>query len=367
MLDKLKELIERFARFRAVRQTHYYLVRCMLEIFASNRLMATIYGIFAFPTFNREQFAVLRGRRDYYRSLSASSVRSSELRRSIHRIEKGLSMRPLRSRFAESYILDAVEQYERCLRAGEQSQGGADEQELRWARDVLYRYFQTIELTPTTERAHTLFNRLGRPAGQTEEHAPYPADSRPNCPIAHDEFHQLCLRRRSIRWFLEKTVPRPLIDQALGSAGLAPTACNRQPYEFLIYDEPELVKRVASVPFGTKGYAQQIPALAVVVGNLDNYASPRDRHAIYIDSSLAAMSFLLALETLGLSSTAINWPDFEPLELRMQRLLGLEPSQRVIMLVAIGYADPEGLVPYSGKKSLDFFRSFNRQQGKLAK
>ncbi|RFF28900.1 nitroreductase family protein [Wenzhouxiangella sediminis] len=367
MLEFIKGIVESLAQFRAVRRAHYYAVRGTLEIFASNRLLATLYATLAFPTFNREQYAVLRGRRDYYRSLSARSRRSAELRRSIHRIEKGLSMRPLRSRFAEGYIADAVEQYRRCLRSGGESEKGPDKQELRWAQDVLRRYFKTVEVTSVTEQAFRTFKRTEQPDSDGDENAPYPAGNRPACPFGHEDFHQLALRRRSIRWFLQEPVPRSLIDKALTSAGLSPTACNRQPYEFMIYDEPELVKRVASVPFGTKGYAQQIPALAVVVGNLDNYASPRDRHAIYIDSSLATMSFLLGLETLGLSSTVINWPDFEPLELRMQRLLGLESSQRVTMLVGFGYPDPEGLVPYSGKKGLEYFRSFNRCRGKLAR
>ncbi len=72
------------------------------------------------------------------------------------------------------------------------------------------------------------------------------------------------------------------------------------------------------------------------------------------------MSFLFALETLGLSSCTINWPDFEPLEARMQKILGLDITERVVMLIAVGYAHPETLVPYSEKKQLDTFRSYNR-------
>ena len=72
------------------------------------------------------------------------------------------------------------------------------------------------------------------------------------------------------------------------------------------------------------------------------------------------MAFMLALETVGLASCAINWPDFEPLERKMQRTLGLELHERPIMLIAIGYADPNGLVAYSQKKELGSFRSYNR-------
>ncbi len=101
----------------------------------------------------------------------------------------------------------------------------------------------------------------------------------------------------------------------------APTACNRLPYEFLVFDDPDQVQRVAAIPLGAAGYSHQIPAIIVVKGRLDSYFSPRDRHVPYIDASLAAMSFLLALETLGLSSSVINWPDFEPLERKIAKTL----------------------------------------------
>ncbi len=43
----------------------------------------------------------------------------------------------------------------------------------------------------------------------------------------------------------------------------------------------------------------------------------------------------------------------------MAKTLRLAPQERVIMLMAVGYADPEGIIPYSEKKSLDVLRRFN--------
>src|SRR5690606_17043943 len=148
-------------------------------------------------------------------------------------------------------------------------------------------------------------------------------------------------------------------DKALLVARQSPSACNRLPYEFRIFDDPDMVRQVASIPFGAAGYGHQIPTIAVVVGRLNHYFSPRDRHVIYVDGALAAMGFMLALETLGLSSSVINWPDFEPLESKMQKTLGLDYDERVIMLIAIGHADPDRLIPLSEKKSLDILRRYN--------
>jgi nitroreductase len=62
------------------------------------------------------------------------------------------------------------------------------------------------------------------------------------------------------------------------------------------------------------------------------------------------MSLVLALESLGLSSCCVNWPDIAVREKRMADLLGLKPYERPIMSVAVGYPDPDGLVPFSNKR-----------------
>jgi nitroreductase len=177
--------------------------------------------------------------------------------------------------------------------------------------------------------------------------------------VTYEQMVALSRQRRSVRWFLDKPVDRDLVDKALIVGRQAPTACNRLPYEFLVFDDPDQVQKVAAIPFGASGYAHQIPTVVVVKARLDSYFSPRDRHVPYVDASLAAMSFMFALETLGLSSSVINWPDFEPLERTMAKTLGLRPHERVVMLIAVGYADPTGLVAFSQKKDLDVLRSFN--------
>ena len=114
-----------------------------------------------------------------------------------------------------------------------------------------------------------------------------------------------------------------------------------------------------ALPAGTKGWGPNAPVVVVLVGQLRAYFDPRDRHLIYIDGSLAAMGFMLALETLGLSSVPINWPDVASREKKLAKLLDLEPDQRAIMFMAVGYPDPDGMVAYSHKQHLDHLRVWN--------
>lgn len=361
MLRQLKELAKRLLAIAWVRKTYQALVHGSAEVFGAHRLLSIPYSIMTFPTFNREQFAVLRGRRDYYRNMSRQRRSRTELRRNVHRLEKGISMRPRRPVFALDYLDETIEFYEKAITAGTAEAGGIEAEELTWAHNVLTDYFSIVDpANPLIAAAKTRFDStLVHFSPARHDHKPYRRADGVFSAASYGDLLDLALQRRSVRWFTPDPVPRDLIDQALLVGRQAPTACNRLPYEFRIFDEPELVKRIAGIPFGSAGYSHQVPAVAVIVGRLNHYFSARDRHVIYVDSSLAAMGFMLALETLGLSSSVINWPDFEPLEAKMQRALGLDYDERVIMLIAIGYADPDGLIPYSQKKPLELLRRYN--------
>lgn len=357
MLNKLKKIAKDLLAITWIRRSYETVNRGFLESFGSSRVLTHLFFTGNFLTFNREQSAVLRGRRNYYRNKSTARATHVELRRNVHRLEKGLTMRPRRPVFARDYITETIEFYEAAVAQQCDTPDTMDRAELDWAHDVLHEYFAVSANTDrAVEAARARFEAAPYDAEPTGK-IPHPKEKLSD--LGYEEFEQLVLQRRSVRWYEQRPVERELIDKALLLARQAPTACNRIPYEFRIFDDPALAREIAQIPFGTAGYGENLPAIAVVVGKLESYFSPRDRHAIYVDGSLAAMQFILALETLGLSSTVINWPDFEPLEATMQRRLKLDTSDRVIMLIGFGHALEEGLVPYSAKKELDTFRRYN--------
>lgn len=359
MLKQLKHAAKTALSIPAVRKTYEGVTRATLAVGGSSRVGATAYSLLGFVTFNREQWSVLAGRRAYYRNLDRARTTHVELRRNVHRLEKGILMRPRRDVFARDYVLETVEFYENAVGGGADAPA-IDPGELAWARDVLAEYFALVSPgDPLVDRARARFDQV-RAVDTDGTARPYAQGSIVPSGVTYEQFLALAQQRRSVRWFTDEPVDRDTIDLAITAARQAPTACNRLPYEFEVFDDPEQVRTVSAIPFGAAGYAHQIPTLVVVKGRLDSYFSPRDRHVPYIDASLAAMSFMFALETLGLSSSVINWPDFEPLERKMAKTLGLAPYERVIMLIAVGHADPTALVAYSQKKSLGVLRHYNR-------
>lgn len=325
-------------------------------IYKSNKLSTLYYLIFS-DAFDRESKAVINGILRYEGEPYPYQQSSYLLRRSIHRLEKGLLMKPRRDIFALEYINDAIDCYEQLA----QSSSGDQNDEVNWAHDVLALYFKVTGSHPIIDKARERFNSFtGRGFPQKDAlFVPYARDINNKPPVDYESFLKLAYQRRSVRWYLPKPVPRELVDEAIKIASLSPSACNRQPFIFRIFDEPELVQKIAALPGGTTGFYQNFPMIVVLVGQLGAYASERDRHIIYIDGSLAAMSFMFALETLGLSSCAINWPDIKTKENKMADFLRLASDERVIMLISVGYPDPEGLVAYSQKKDLDMLRKYN--------
>ena len=323
---------------------------------ARSPFFSSLYYAFVSSAFHREHYGVIYGKLKYAEELKLTQNSNFLLRRNIHRVEKGLLMRPRRDIFAKDYIEETVESYKNALLANQNTV--TTDSELQWAYDVLKQYFTIIGSEPSIDRARKTFLEL-EPLANNKQCVPYKRDLNTPLPVDYEQFLALCYRRRSVRWYLQKPVPKDLIDKAIKAAALSPSACNRQPFEFRIFDRPELVQKVASIPMGTRGFNHNFPAIIAVVGQLRAYFSERDRHVIYIDASLASMSLMYAFETLGLSSCPINWPDIEEKERQMESLINLEPDQRVIMLISVGYPDPDGMVAYSQKKPLEQIRRYN--------
>lgn len=347
MKNLLKKVIPR-TWIEKVRATVQALDLKILVVFSKNGFLASIYYIFLSREFYREHKAILKGRIEYWRSLKDIDESCTPLRRNIHRLEKGLIMTPRRPVFGEGYIHDTVAWYKDAIRSE-----GLCSEEKKWAADVLREYFGVVTETAITQKAKDIFDDSNTEGEQDVKYIPYRFDELNEVSISYEQLAQLFKHRRAIRWFQKKKVPIDLVRRAIDIATLAPSACNRQPFKFYVTNIHEKAVRIANKAGGTTGFAENIQCIIAVVGQLDAYSYERDRHLIYIDAGLASMQLMLALETLGLSTCPINWPDVENRERELESLLQFEPFQRTIMLLAVGYADPAGKIPFSQKKGSD--------------
>lgn len=329
--------------------TQQQLSQAVIWFFSRHRWLASLYYCLFSRRFDREHLAVLKGRLAFMQNQGFKGQSHTLLRRNVHRIEKGLIMRPRKAVFALDYIAQTINALSAC-----QQDPQHDDEEFQWAYNVMQRYFAVVDLQQLPQGVVANFDKIKQALVEKNDvghRVPYRFDSKVDAKVLPEQFLQLCQQRRSVRWFESKAVDMALIEQAVTMASLAPSACNRQPFEFYVCNQADKAQQLISIPMGTKGFAQNVPCAIVVTADLSHFPTERDRHLIYIDSALATMQLMLALETLGLSSCPINWPDIEQKEQQMVAALDLPLTKRPIMLVAVGYGLAEGEIPYSQKKS----------------
>ena len=361
MLKRIQLAIRR--RFRKL----YRVIDSRLGPFCMrSKWLSTVYYSVWNSAFRLEHQAMLVGKIRFHEISLSPQESSSLLRRNIHRIEKGILSRPRRDVFALDYIEETINCYATALRETEPKLRIASE-ELQWAQDVLVQYFSISGVHPRIDSMRSVFEALPKELNASlpdrfDLRVPYKRDLSEPSPVDYNELLLLAKRRRSVRWFDQKPVPRDVIQRAVAVAAESPSACNRQPFEFRVFDDPVLLRKVADLPAGTAGFSHNFPCIVVVLGKLRNYFNERDRHLIYVDGALASMGFVYAIETQGLSTCCINWPDIPEREEATKALLKLEPDERPVMFIAVGYPDPEGLVAYSEKKPINQLCRFNFEE-----
>jgi iodotyrosine deiodinase len=189
-------------------------------------------------------------------------------------------------------------------------------------------------------------------------------------------FNEELQRRRTIRHFSSRPVPRAVLEQALLAAGSAPSGAHRQPWRFVVITDPSLKRAVrqqaeeserhfyahapaqwleALKPLGTdehKPYLETAPCLiAVFAERYGQLGQGRRSHNYYVLESVGiATGFLIAaLHHAGLS-TLTHTPS--PMAF-LGRILGRPENERPFLLLVVGFPAEGAMVPRLTRKTLD--------------
>jgi iodotyrosine deiodinase len=188
-------------------------------------------------------------------------------------------------------------------------------------------------------------------------------------------------RRRTVRQFSNRPVPRSVIESCLEAASTAPSGAHLQPWHFVVVSDPGIKRRIreaaeqaeqefyatapdewleALAPLGTdavKPYLETAPYLIAVFAERYGVTADRRRRAHYyvMESVGIATGFLLAaLHHAGLVSLT-HTPN--PMGF-LSRILERPDNERPVMLVVTGYPAPDAVVPRLTRKPLEAVATF---------
>lgn len=177
------------------------------------------------------------------------------------------------------------------------------------------------------------------------------------------DFLELVQKRQSDRAYTNEAVSREEILKCLEAARLAPSACNSQPWKFIIIEDPELRQEAAAAIYdnGAKlnKFAETAPVLVAVVEEQAVLMAsvrdsvPSDRWA-QIDLGNAMGHFCLEAAALGLGTCIMGAFHEE----RLKELLHIPAERKLRLMLTLGH--PASDVKRSkSRKALDAMSSFN--------
>jgi len=156
-------------------------------------------------------------------------------------------------------------------------------------------------------------------------------------------FLELVQHRQSDRAYLDKPVETEKIDRILEAARLAPSACNSQPWKFIVVTEPEkrnlVADATASKLLSMNHFTKQAPVQLIVLEDSANFTSSvggwaTNKHYPHIDLGIVAAHISLAATDEGLGSCIIGWCD----EKKIRKALNIPRNKRVMLVILLGYS-----------------------------
>ena len=197
-------------------------------------------------------------------------------------------------------------------------------------------------------------------------------------------FRERMAARRTVRHYSSEPVPDALIDEAIATAGSAPSGANLQPWQFVVVRDPEVKRRIrlaaedeerafydrrapaewleALAPLGTdaeKPFLETAPCL-IAVFRVD-YGIRRDqdgtehhlKHYYAGESVGIACGFLLAALHLAGLATLTHTPS--PMGF-LGSILGRPKNEKAYLLIPVGFPASNAVVPSIAKKPLEQIR-----------
>jgi len=192
-----------------------------------------------------------------------------------------------------------------------------------------------------------------------------------------ENYYKKISKRRSVRDFSDKEIPREVIESILKAAGSAPSGANKQPWTFCVISNTELkseIRKLAEIEeyenyhgrmsdswkedlehLGTdhiKEFLEIAPYLIVVfkkVYDLDEEGGKLQNYYVNESAGIACGFLITAIHQAGLV-TLTHTPS--PMKF-LQTALGRPKNEKAFLLLPVGYPAANCRVPNIEKKSLE--------------
>ncbi|MFA5238622.1 MAG: nitroreductase family protein [Phycisphaerae bacterium] len=174
----------------------------------------------------------------------------------------------------------------------------------------------------------------------------------------------LANKRYSVRNYKTAPVPHEKVLRCIEAARLAPSACNSQPWKFVIVDAPELLKELTSAAFkgllDFNNFAFKAPVLVLIVSQRQKLSAKfgsivKKKNFQQMDIGIAAEHFCLQAAEEGLGTCMLGWFN----EAKVKKTLSIPKLKRVELIITVGFSADEK-PPSKKRKTIDEILTCNK-------
>jgi nitroreductase len=153
----------------------------------------------------------------------------------------------------------------------------------------------------------------------------------------------LIISRQSDRKYSKQPVEKEKLDRILEAGRMAPSACNAQPWKFIVVIDRELIAKITDAASakltGMNSFVSQAQIIIVVVREKPNFSSKvggtiKNKDYSLIDIGIATENICLQAKAEGVGSCIIGWFD----ERMLRKILSVPRSKRIELIITLGYS-----------------------------
>lgn len=169
----------------------------------------------------------------------------------------------------------------------------------------------------------------------------------------NDSFASFSDSRKSVRNFTGEIIAESEILKAISICRNTPSVCNRQGSKIYYIDNKDKIGKILKVQGGFTGYTENVRQLLILTSDRNYFYTVGERNQLYIDGGLFLMNLLYALHFHKIANCPANWGKTIKEERKLEGIVEIPKSEKIICLIPIGKAEEEFRVTLSQRRDIN--------------
>ena len=168
----------------------------------------------------------------------------------------------------------------------------------------------------------------------------------------HGSFEEFARSRHSIRAYSDTNISEETIRAVVDLARTTPTACNRQPNKTYVVGDKDMIKRIALLQGGGRGFAENANKLFIITSAVEPFNN-NEPFEVYKAGGMYVMNLLYALHAYEIGACPLMWNGKREQDKQLRKLLNIPDNEEIIMVVSAGYPTDEFLYVTSVRNPIE--------------